>query len=314
MKNISPKRVFIGSTIFIVATWSATLLLLYLDNKNGIGDLGTFGDMFGAVNALFSGFALLGIILTILMQSKELRLQRDELKLQRNELKLTREEFKTQNATLKAQRFENTFFQMLNLHQEIIDKLHYVGKTVKVSKGFKTSNIHDVEKREVLRLAAEMLREDLDNIKDGFVTIPDNIGVMVDLKKSWKDMQDVYYEFYYSKGFGNTLSHYFLNLYHCFKFVYTSELETSEKKQYASLIRAQLTPDELFILFYNSMFANHGNPKFLFLIKEYKIMDNLNKDNIKDNQHKAIFDELIDNVKDVLSEEHPDIILPKFKD
>lgn len=49
-------------------------------------DRGTFGDMFGGVNALFSGLAFLGIIITILLQSKELSLQRQELKDTRDEL------------------------------------------------------------------------------------------------------------------------------------------------------------------------------------------------------------------------------------
>jgi hypothetical protein len=46
---------------------------------------GQVGDMFGAVNSLFSALALAGVLYTIL-------LQRDELSLQRIELALTREE------------------------------------------------------------------------------------------------------------------------------------------------------------------------------------------------------------------------------
>jgi len=41
---------------------------------------GTFGDMFGGLNAIFSGFAFAGIIITILMQMDELSLTRDELR------------------------------------------------------------------------------------------------------------------------------------------------------------------------------------------------------------------------------------------
>jgi hypothetical protein len=50
---------------------------------------GTFGDMFGAVNALFSGLAFAGIIYTITLQRQELSLQREELALTRNELART---------------------------------------------------------------------------------------------------------------------------------------------------------------------------------------------------------------------------------
>jgi uncharacterized membrane protein YciS (DUF1049 family) len=49
-------------------------------------DRGTFGDMFGAVNTLFSGLAFAGVIYAIFLQRKELELQREELSLTRNEL------------------------------------------------------------------------------------------------------------------------------------------------------------------------------------------------------------------------------------
>lgn len=66
-------------------------------------DRGTFGDMFGAVNALFSGLALAGVIYAILLQRQELSLQRRDLFLQRQELELTRQELaKAADAQLKS--------------------------------------------------------------------------------------------------------------------------------------------------------------------------------------------------------------------
>ncbi len=52
---------------------------------------GLFGDMFGGINALFSGLAFLGVIYAIILQKEELRLQRKELKMTREELKRTAE-------------------------------------------------------------------------------------------------------------------------------------------------------------------------------------------------------------------------------
>ena len=52
--------------------------------------MGNFGDKFGAVNALFSGLALFGIIVSILIQQKELNLQRNELKETRREFLINR--------------------------------------------------------------------------------------------------------------------------------------------------------------------------------------------------------------------------------
>jgi len=47
---------------------------------------GTFGDMFGVVNALFSGLAFGGVIYAIFLQRRELELQRQELEWTREEL------------------------------------------------------------------------------------------------------------------------------------------------------------------------------------------------------------------------------------
>lgn len=92
----------------ILLAWAATLLLYKLEWSTA--KVGQFGDMFGAVNALFSGLAFWGLIITI-------RQQRDDLKLQSKELKETKEEFRNQN-------FQTTFFNLLRTQREIIDEFH----------------------------------------------------------------------------------------------------------------------------------------------------------------------------------------------
>jgi hypothetical protein len=49
-------------------------------------DRGNFGQMFGAVSALFSAFALAAVAISIVLQSEELSLQRQELEFTRREL------------------------------------------------------------------------------------------------------------------------------------------------------------------------------------------------------------------------------------
>jgi hypothetical protein len=55
--------------IAVVLIWALSGLFLY-----GIGstERGTFGDMFGASNALFSGLGLVGVIYAILLQQKQI--------------------------------------------------------------------------------------------------------------------------------------------------------------------------------------------------------------------------------------------------
>lgn len=48
--------------------------------KNGSGDLNEVGDSFGTINALFSGVALWGVIVTLILQSRELKQNTQELR------------------------------------------------------------------------------------------------------------------------------------------------------------------------------------------------------------------------------------------
>lgn len=70
--------------ILVLIIWilSTILIIFGLDNWS---DRGTFGDLFGAVNALFSGLAFAGLIYTIVLQKQGLKIQRNEISLNRNE-------------------------------------------------------------------------------------------------------------------------------------------------------------------------------------------------------------------------------------
>ena len=119
---------FVGVIILFILNGTLTLLI------KDWSDRGTFGDQFGAVNALFSGLAFAGLIITILLQRRDLRLQRKDLRMQRKELQLNRQEmeaqtaeFAKQNATLLKQTFETTFFHMLELHKQNVQEINVQG-------------------------------------------------------------------------------------------------------------------------------------------------------------------------------------------
>lgn len=83
--NLTKQRIAIIFSIILIlwlALGAAPMIFLARWEERG-----TFGDMFGAVNAFFSGLALAGVVLAILMQKAELALQREELSLTREELK-----------------------------------------------------------------------------------------------------------------------------------------------------------------------------------------------------------------------------------
>jgi hypothetical protein len=79
------------------------------------------------------------------------------------------------------------------------------------------------------------------------------------------------YQFFYDKN-RSDLSHYFRTYYHLIKFIDNSEIKN--KRQYASIARAQLSSYEQVILFYNCLHDN-GNEKFKPLIEKYALLKNL---------------------------------------
>ncbi len=279
--KLSTKQiVIIALIIFLIIVSSYTVLTFYFISN--IEKSAQFGDTFGGLNAIFSGLAFGGVILTIY-------LQRNELALQRHELKLTRKEFATQNETLKSQRFENTFFKMVSLHHEIIDKLEIQEEALFSEEETK------YEKRRVFKYCKSQLtrilfdRKSSEKINDDTTEI--EIVTYID-----HHIKSAYTVFFKSKT-NHLLSHYFRNLYHIFKYIYNSELDKKSQRFYASLVRAQLSADELYMLFYNGLCSGYGYPNFLFYIKEYNLFDNFDYLGSTPTEHQVVYNHLIKHVE-----------------
>ncbi len=85
MKNL---KSFLLISLGIVIICILNVLIMPFIFKD-LSDRGSFGDMFGGINALFSGLAMAGVIIAIILQKTELILQREELELTRKELEKT---------------------------------------------------------------------------------------------------------------------------------------------------------------------------------------------------------------------------------
>ena len=126
-KNTIGWRKIIVGIFLIVMLWLLYPLILKFVFGTDAENLGLWGDQFGGFNALFSGLAFAGLILTLYFQSNELALQREELQLQRAEqkeatqqleqqakqLEIQAEQLKAQNRIASVQAFENGFFNIL---------------------------------------------------------------------------------------------------------------------------------------------------------------------------------------------------------
>ena len=241
---------------------------------------GTFGDMFGAVNALFSGLAFAGLIVTLLYQKEELKLQREELKETRNELNAQKLEFQEQNKTMKRQRFENTFFNMLSLQQEIVANLSYdeVERVMDFSNPLKNNVKHTIYNGRTI------FREMYLNLT---VSILGNHSYM-GIKRAIEANDYGVYSYISST---TRFDHYFRHLYRIFKYVDSTELiEDNERYDYACIVRSQLSDYELVMLFYNCLTSN-GRAKFKPLIEKYSIFNNLRENLLAKKEHKKEYSE-----------------------
>ena len=83
--SASPKLLMkfglIGAGVIFVLWCVTALTLIMVFGKPD--SAGTFGDLFGSINALFSGLAFLGVILAIFLQREELIEQRREIRASR---------------------------------------------------------------------------------------------------------------------------------------------------------------------------------------------------------------------------------------
>lgn len=209
----------IGILVLLVLVW---IVLLLVVNQFG----GRLNEVaYSGANSLVSTLAFVGVLFTIYLQRNELRLQREEME-------QTRGEFKAQNGTLRRQRFEATFFNLLTIHHTITERL-----MLNVSEGVMNGreaiqhvyrdlvDVYKVERKHLAKL-------ELNNIEDHREAV----------RRSFSEV--------YSKYEG-TLSHYLRNFGTIIQFVKRSDLiDDSERQLYYDFIKGQVNTYEVCLAFY----------------------------------------------------------------
>ena len=104
---------FLG--IFLLWAVSGILMLVFIGDEIARG---TFGDSFGSINALFSGLALAGVIYTILLQRKELRLNTIELGRSADAQEKSEKAICNQSEILRKTLIYQAFYTFTNEYQE----------------------------------------------------------------------------------------------------------------------------------------------------------------------------------------------------
>ncbi|UFH58506.1 putative phage abortive infection protein [Sulfurovum mangrovi] len=247
-------------SIFIL---TVPLLILYFWQENINYNLkidhskfGTFGDFFGGVFG--SIWALGGVILFYLAlkeqredyktnrraleeQINALKVQTDEFKLQRQELEQSRKVFIEQSKTLKQQRFETTFFSMIELYNKTIDDLNKLSENNNYFKDF---------------------RQDL--IKNFKTDRKDPRNNHINAVNKYKGL-------YYNKR--EDLAQYFKTIYRILKIIDLADISEKEKHQYVQIFRSLLSENELLILFYNAFI--YDAKSFYTHILNYNLLKHL---------------------------------------
>ena len=263
MKWYIPVLLFLGVALVYCLFWIITD-----EQITDVVERGVFGDKFGAVNALFSGLAFAGLIMTLILQKKELSLQREELEQTREELKNQRLEFETQNKTLKRQQFESALYNMLQLQQQIVNDLAYDTNVEGYSDAIARSGWNVIVKgRDIFRFAFEQLRHNITNasnrqIMDGMRGVLQERGL-----SCYRDFTTPSY-----------FDHYFRHLYRILKYIDgNNELSFEEKYKYVGDVRGTLSRYELVWIYYN-LLSNVKFGGFKRMVEDYSLLKNLNEE------------------------------------
>jgi len=259
-ENIGTKSLNVAILVGVIAILSiisyASFLLFITRPIDAytIANAGVFGDSFGVLTSLFSALAFAGVAYTIASQREELKIQRAEAAIQKIESEISRKE-------LYKQGFENTFFQMLKLHSQIV-----LEQTVE-------KRTHGALKMLEGRLAFKEMQNTLSIYlnREG-----------IDFKSNPQEISSAFDKFY--SAFGYQLAHYFRFLYNICRFLDEANIEN--KELYTRLLRAQISNQELYILYYNALSERGTN--FQKYMKKFKLMDNLDPHELFSVQHSQL--------------------------
>ncbi len=244
--------------------------------------IGAWGDTIGGIlNPLFSFLALMGLLWTIRLQSKELGLSRNELELTRTELEGSRKATEEMVAAAEQQNIENAFFQLFNLFQENL-------QTIKTSSTFPSENLEFAgatafEKfaqeiqSSISMWASEIPEEEL-HIGDPDQQRPNGwkeiLKLHSDSASAKKELLLRAYSYTYNTHQAH-LGRYFRLLYNLLRFLNEKEKKIPKEmyETYFKIVRASLSNYELFLIMVNCL-TKVGQPMRKY-VSQFELFDNL---------------------------------------
>jgi hypothetical protein len=221
---------------------------------------------FDRLNALFSGLAFWGVVWAILLQKKELELQRHELIRTREQIQGQKEQLESQALTLRQQRFENTFFSLLDFCGNTVNSFEVTINTYATPLTRKG--------RDCFFEYYSDFQHEFQHVKHKNNPLPPD-----------KLCDTVYSEFLRHRKLD--INHYFATLHKVIQFV--CDGDTNPKDFYIDIVRAQLSAPQLALLFYSSL-STSGSTYFKPLIELTHFFRDFPHQILIDQSHTSLYD------------------------
>ncbi len=227
--------IFFSCTIFLFS-WKRDLFFFEYSIKNDL--FGQFGDFSGGV--LGTIFALISTLLLLRTLYQQQQITNENKRL------------------TETQRFDDLFFEILNLYQEQTKELQDEGIYEKEVEGVLTQYEHSCNNKDFF---------DFNMYK-----VQKSFTPQSSYSKNQREAQNVYSTFFLENK--SKLAIYYRTLYRIFDLIHNSKLLDEEsKRNYSKIVRAQLTESELFFLRYNSM--TYYGKNFIQYLNRYNILKHL---------------------------------------
>lgn len=224
--RIDRPKTIILTFLVIINIWMIWSLNVYkswlLDST---GDSGSLGDSYGVITSFFSALAFAGLLYTILLQRKE--------------LSETRKEFEKQNTNLKRQRFESSFFNMIEIHLNNLKSLDFKGQN-----------------------GTRAIQQFIASVLTAFQPYLEGVQHNQSRENVYNDAL---------KHFSYIISPYVRSLTAIYDITINSSLQPKAKKRYVRILKAYISTIESEFLFYHSTFCytDDLNERELSLLKKF---------------------------------------------
>lgn len=274
--------IFVALVLWLKISVNIDFPLLKFSNTKQLEYMGQIGDFFGGVlNPLLSFMALIAVLFTIKMQSKELKEAKEETRIA-NRIQ------DKQTTVFERQNFESVLFRLLDVHSRLAE-------------GLRTSyRLGDGNRFKVIVDGVLDLVNENDPVEVRFFDF-ENHGSWQEFKAEQERLN--------IEGFGKLseavkicisqeskilLSQYFRNMYQILKLIDNFKLEVYEegadkgrkskrqlrmeyfqRRQYCNILRAQISDDELKVLYLNCLTPTGFGLKYY--VEKYSLLKHMDK-------------------------------------